>query len=383
MFRNLYAQIIERLKRGRGSYVRTAGFLLLFSISIAYLMLPRARLYHADLQTGLVQLTTTQSEQNSWLLTDLNLCEIDIEQMLFADEGTEALCKSGEPLDLNSTYEEPVLELSTGTHTIVQWSLRDGLKIELKAGESGHVGTLTSATGKDKKLLGERVILSRPPQGDDLSRSLTLPFEGYSTFGTDVRLGTSALLSAGTISAYEDNPLWAERYLAGENHLSLGDTVRFIGSGSEDAVVKGFMRISLNDEGVEQGINVIAYSNVESAQGTRDSTRIKIFRFGSEGYQFSPTLWARMENAPDVILWVSALGLLLALKEVYATLLGLFARPEEAPMPKPDSEVEPESNPQTKSQKQSQDKSQKKSKKSKQSKGSKKEKEKEKEKSDD
>lgn len=323
--------MLDYLRRKRGSYLRAFGFVVLFLIAIAYLVTPRARLYHADLQTSIVTFTSVQSDQNQWLLPDMSYCEIDLEAMLFSEAGGTTSCVDGEPQILRSLFEEPVFKLNPDVQSIIQWSLRDGLRMELKAPEGQSVGMIVSASGEGQKVLGERVVLTREPAGDEPSNTLTLTFEGHSTFGTDARLGTTAMLRSGSISAYEESSfwLWNERYLAGENTLSLGDTLRFVDNHDNDAVVKGFMRISPNEEGIEQGINVIAYSNVEGAQGTRDSTSIKIFRFGSDGYVFSPTLWARLENAPDIIFIVSILGLLLALAEVYGRALGVFGNDPE------------------------------------------------------
>lgn len=330
--KRIYQTMLDYLRRKCGAYLRAFGFAILFLIAIVYLVTPRARLYHADLQTSILTFISVKSDQNQWLLPDLSFCEIDLETMLFSEAGSAAQCIDGEPQKLNSLFQEPVLKLNPDVRSIIQWSLRDGLRMELKAPEGQRVGMIVSASGEGQKVLGERVVLTREPAGEEPSRTLTLTFEGHSIFGTDARLGTTAMLRSGTISAYEESSfwLWNERYLAGENTLSLGDTLRFVDNHGNDAIVKGFMRISPNEEGIEQGINVIAYSNVEGAQGIRDSTSIKIFRFGSDGYVFSPTLWARLENAPDIIFIVSILGLLLALTEVYGRALGFFgSKPEE------------------------------------------------------
>ena len=299
---------------------------VLFSVLVFYMMYERPRLYHADLLTEIVQLEAVDSDRNRWIAEDLNICEPQAELALF-EENTESnagdsLCSSSDFRPASELQQEPILRLLPGTRAVLQWSLRSGLNIELhaKSGSSSAAELISAATGQ-KMELGPKIILHRPPQGDSLTAALTFPFEGYGVFGTDARLGVTGLLSQGQISAYEDTPLIGERYLVQNVELSLGDTVKFINDSNQNVPVKGFLRIALNDEGVEQGIYAIAYSNISGEAGASESGRIKVFRFGSEGYEFSPTLWARLQNAPDIILFVSFLGLIMALAEANSLIL--------------------------------------------------------------
>ena len=290
-----------------------------FLAVVSFLYYPRDRLYHLDADTESVELQFIESTQNRWLLDEFfTLCELN-ETITWADEAIAASKQNSEckTVDLKQS-SEPILELNAGTIAYIEWSLYQGLNIELKsADESGHSAQLSSASSGKSIPLSRHVIIHRPASEKPIHPALTMPFEAVSVFGTDVRTGVRGILNSGNLSVYEDTLFWHERYLAGSNPLYPGDTIKFtteINGKDTDLPVKGFLRISNNEEGNETGIHVAAYTG--SADIDYRKTKAKIFRFGTDGYNYSPSMWTRIENAPDIIIFISFFAIFWALMEV-------------------------------------------------------------------
>jgi len=227
---------------------------------------------------------------------------------------TDNDCSKKNFIKVSSLISAPLLKPQSNTIASIKWTLDKGLVMDIKSTEDIK---LYSESSNDFVNLGKKIVLSRLINSDTFSSVLMLPFEAISVFGTDVRPGVSGVLLNGTISVYEDVLVGRERYLAGQNQLILGDTVKFIKNidGTEkDISVKGFIRVAPNGDGNEQGMFIVAYSGLNELNFR--SLKTKIYRFGSNGYVFSPGLWTRIQNAPDMILLLAIIGILVAIIEL-------------------------------------------------------------------
>ncbi len=292
----------------------------LILILVYAILSDRNRLYHADLMTETANLLTVESNQNRWLITGFNLCSPIIEIDLFDDETEQesnSSCNAGfKPV--NNLDDDPVFNIAANTSIQLSWSHLKGLVISV-SNVQGSVGNITNSLG-DRLILPTMLALSRSNSVDRQYPPLNLTFEGTGEFGSDVRLGSTAVLNQGVISAYEQTPITHERYLLQEFSLTTGDTIRFEKTNGDAALMKGFFRVGLNSDGISSGMHFVSYSSSGTHADTEESDRIKVFRFGTDGYFFSPTLWARIESAPDIILLISGLGLVLGVIEIFKML---------------------------------------------------------------
>jgi hypothetical protein len=137
-----------------------------------------------------------------------------------------------------------------------------------------------------------RVNLVFPYTGDSTPRGdRVFPFSGDTTLGRDVNWAGSSLLTSGAIQVYTADESPDKRLPVDEAELLLGDQVRLEPRRHKDrySYPKGFIRLA---PGAQQ-FDVIAF-------GAAD--RVRIERFGDNGYNFRPGWYSPLVHDPIFIL---------------------------------------------------------------------------------
>jgi len=270
-------------------------------------IVPYHKMYQINAETGFLKLHLSDSIQNRWDISEFEICQPNDNDFLFDDEQSPFNCL---PPQINQ--DELIINVNANTFASFNWSMSQGLQIELSAIKS--VGSLDIPSG-EIELLGEKVLLHRKINN---SSSLIFTFEGEAQVGTEAKLGNNNLLRNGQIQVYE-KAKWkwiGKRYLLGELNLEMGDTISLIQPNDNNAmsVVKGVLRISPEETGYEKGLYVVAYTAASTDLIDNDS--LQITRFGTEGYSFSPTAWNRIQSDPVTNIFITLFGALYLWMEI-------------------------------------------------------------------
>jgi hypothetical protein len=167
-------------------------------------------------------------------------------------------------------------------------------------------GTPDILLGGDSRI---RINLIFPMTRADAPRERVFPFIGETTIGRDVNWAGSSLLGGGSIEVYTADVTADKRKQIDKAELLLGDQVRLAATRRADALVypKGFVRsVSSGDS-----LDVIAF-------GAAD--RVRIERFGDNGYDLKPSLLLQLLNDSLLLLamsvFVAAVGLITGMASV-------------------------------------------------------------------
>lgn len=208
---------------------------------------------------------------------------------------------SGNVFSFESGIES--LELSNDSFLVFQ----PGSEIQISVHSENDVNTMVIAAKNDDVT----AVVTTPEHVleltgyVDLSITITepiiLPFEGKALIGEDIGEGVDSILLSGEISVSESRFLSSGRYQGEVHTLNPGDRVFVTGTGENNAVSKGFLRIE-NDE--------TFYFSVIS-----EGDEAKITRFGSEDLIITPSLWSRVTKDPVVAAMTSLFALLFLLLE--------------------------------------------------------------------
>ncbi len=119
------------------------------------------------------------------------------------------------------------------------------------------------------------------------------PFSGDVTVGRDVNWAGNSLLESGAIRVYTADESPDKRRLVDETSLLLGDQLRLdpVARGKQTLYPKGFARLTPG----QRQLDVIAF-------GAAD--RIRIERFGDNGYSFRPSTLSLLVHDP-LFLWIT------------------------------------------------------------------------------
>jgi len=299
--------MIKRLFADKETSCISVIFLILLVLGTAILLIlfqPHHRLYQLDAQTSHIDLDFSESSQNRWLISEFQLCTTnDINEIdLFSEDSVEgdSCTTSIEPTD-----KDRVLKIYSGTKAAIEWSDIDGLRVSLSNTKSvGEIEDLQD----NKKLLGKKVLLHRKPT----ITPLNLTFVAAAYIGAEAKLGQNAILQKGVIKVFEKAKyVFNSRYLIGDISLSMGDVASFykMDGASEPMSIKGFLNIP-SSKLDPMGINITAYAGAEI------NGNVTIRRFGTQGIEFSPTLWKRIEADPTLSLLLTLFGMLLIVLEL-------------------------------------------------------------------
>jgi len=283
-------------------------FVLGIIVGVLLFFFPHHKLYQVSAETGFLKLHLSDSIQNRWDISEFEICQPNDNDFLFDDEIEEQPLFDCLPPETNQ--DELIINVNANTFASFNWSMEQGLQIELSAIKS--VGSLDIPSG-ETKLLGEKVLLHR--KINNLS-SLMFTFEGEAQVGTEAKLGNNNLLRDGNIQVYEKAKWVGKRYLLGELNLEMGDAISLTQSNDNNAMslVKGMLRISSEETGYEKGIYVVAYT--AASTGSIDNDSLQVTRFGTEGYSFSPTAWNRIQSDPLTNIFITLFGALFFLMEI-------------------------------------------------------------------
>jgi len=301
---------LKKIKRSLLNNLPLAGLGLLALFIILILFRSHHKLYQLTAETNSINLHFNNSTQNKWDVSEFSICEfqeIDIDDIFNIDAPSDSLCK---PIysPLNNTQDNQlILSISSESQASIQWNISQGLQVEISSVKSA--GTLSGR----KTDLAKKIILQRKPNN---KKSIDLLFEGEAKIGTTAKLGENNLLRNGTIKVFEKEQFAGSRYLLGDIELIRGDVVSFISedSNSKQTIVKGILHVSPLDSGSERGIYVTAYAGFTDDPTGNEST-IEITRFGTQGYNFSPTLWKRIQADPLLNILISLFGMLFFILE--------------------------------------------------------------------
>jgi len=317
--------LLIRIKRSLLNNLPFVGLILLATLIIGVLFWPHHKLYQLTAETNSINLHFT-SEQNNWNVSEFSICEfqeINIDNFFDMAESSSPLCKPiSSPID-SSQDNQLVLSISSDSDASIQWNINQGLQIEISSKKSA--GTLSDRKGS----LAKKIILHRKP---NYKKSIDLLFEGEAIVGTEAKLGESNLLRNGSIKVYEKERLAESRYLLGDIELVRGDTVSFTNEDkqSKKTIVKGILHVSSLESDSERGIYVTAYAGFTDNLIGNEST-IKITRFGTQGYSFSPTIWKRIQADPLLNILITLFGVLFFISEFIEVIFALKERQSKKP----------------------------------------------------
>lgn len=212
---------------------------------------------------------------------------------------------------------EPVVVLEGRVRALLQ-ILEDGsAALALRNLEGAPtVGRLTLAGIPDLPLPSPIHLIWEPAAGLDGASpgprlpDLVLPFTGSTTLGRDIHWSSAGMLQNGRITVFTSDESADRRHAVDEVTLMLGDQVRLRpASEAPGGSPKGFARVPL---GERRSIEVVAFGRAD---------RVRIERFGDNGFDFAPGRVARVLNDPALIGWGSVL---LGILGVVASAQGLL-----------------------------------------------------------
>lgn len=143
------------------------------------------------------------------------------------------------------------------------------------------------------------------------SSTLTLPLAGHAAIGETVfsqATGTSPVLIDGGVEVFGLEAFGRNRFAAGRVELDAGDRLQISRDG-DTAGGHGLIRV----ESGRPGMQVVFHA---------DGDKARIVRFGTAGYELSPSLWARISSDP---LYQALLALYAALLPVLAVITTTLA----------------------------------------------------------
>jgi hypothetical protein len=300
------------------------GLLLMALAVVRSLLHPPQWIFSAKAKTGVVELLTPDDRETRWRINGAAIC---IRGELGASPATvdgarlaDSICGSTAWTGYRFRDPELTLILQGAVHVTLELAGDQRLFVSLRQRQSdaatddrkkGAILSFTDGTpdivlGKNGSLKVNLIWPGTDLPAPDSYTDRIFPFSGITTIGRDINWTGTSLLIEGDIEVYtyDDSP--DKRQLVDTAELMLGDRVRLLDFTRDDLRIspKGFVRHAPGS----RYFDVVAF-------GAAD--RVRIERYGENGYDFRPGLISQLTRDPLLIgllsFLVAAIGLLSAI----------------------------------------------------------------------
>jgi len=312
--------------------IGVAGF---FTYSV---MKPHQWIFNVQAQSRIVELVTPAENETKWRINNAILCvrgKLELPVAKFKPLVSEnTICGGRRWSGFYMSDPEQTLVLTGAVNAVFELrsdSLFLALRVPRARGESparkrvpaGDDGTtglpssvaLSFTDGSPDIHLNQggqlHVNIVFPAGGEKETAERIFPFIADTTIGRDVNWTGTSLLTNGHIDVYTADISPDKRKLVDEAELLLGDQLRLYPMTRDAMAVypKGFVRVDPKSDAMD----IIAF-------GAAD--RVRIERFGDNGYDFKPGLLLLLLNDQALILvlsiFVAGIGLLTSVAGVFS-----------------------------------------------------------------
>lgn len=313
---------------GRLLLLLTACVILVVGYS---LLSPRQWIFNVQAQTRIVEIVTPDDNETKWRVDGAILCtrgspKPSVDRLRPLERG-DPRCGSPRWTGYQLLESEQILVMRGQLKTTIEQRV-EGLVFAIRA-QQHPPGARPDTTGVKQPLvllsftdgtpdipLGNphqlRINLVFPAARTNPVRERVFPFIGETTIGRDVNWAGSSLLSGGSIEVYTADVTADKRKQIDKADLLLGDQVRLAATQRAGTSIypKGFVRSASSGE----LLDVIAFGA---------ANRVRIERFGDNGYDLRPSLLLQLLNDSLLLLvvssFVAAVGLISGMASVTQT----------------------------------------------------------------
>jgi len=309
--------------------------LLLMGLTAARSLLhPPQWIFSAKAKTGVVELVTPDDKETRWRINGAVICR-RVELAATSSAITQArladsICGSDAWTGYRFEDPEQTLILQGAVRITLELSRDQRLLISLRQRKSktapGHESkppaTLSFTDDTPDIELGANGALkvnliwsgANLPQPDGYTDRI-FPFSGITTIGRDINWTGTSLLIEGAIQVYTSDDSPDKRQLVDTAELMLGDQIRLLDFNRGDVRIfpKGFVRYAPGSS----YFDVVAF-------GAAD--RVRIERYGENGYDFKPGMISQLTHDP-MLIWL--LSFLIATIGLLSTISGMLGQKDE------------------------------------------------------
>ena len=297
------------------------------------LLHPPLWIFSAKAKTGVVELVTPEDKETRWRINGAVICsrgELAVTSAAIIQARlADSTCGSEAWTGYRFQDPELTLILKGTVHVTLELARDHRLFISLRqrkpkkgpdGRKSGATLSFSDATPDIELVKNGALKVNLIWSGTNLPipdsyTDRIFPFSGITTIGRDINWTGTSLLVEGTIQVYTSDDSPDKRQLVDSAELMLGDQIRLLDFTRGDVQIspKGFVRYAPGSP----YFDVVAF-------GAAD--RVRIERYGENGYDFKPGMISQLTHDP-MLIWL--LSFLIAAIGLLSTISGMLEPKEE------------------------------------------------------